>query len=250
VEDGESEDGEAEQAEEAFADEEAGGGDNDGEEGPGDGEEIAVAAVPNLQGREKEEIESAKDEEDVAPGGREWDAQRQAGYLRQGEEGEHGQGGDETEVVAGEGAEEEDAVEEEGETDEVQPGFRLPAQDGDAEGQQGGGVVSLQLGLTTLRLQHTPTPTAPAFLSRLAGRASARVNAPVPGAVLNEGMGRLLALLDVLENYPGRGMAAAAPTMTDAPEPAASAMHAMATMDTMDALDTIDATPQLAAAGE
>ena len=121
------------------------------------------------------------------------------------------------------------------------------AQEGDADASLCAGMVAVQLGLTALRLQHTPTPTAPAFLSRLAGRASARVNAPVPGAVLNEGMGRLLALLDVLENYPGRGMAAAAPMMEVAPEPAASAMHAM---EAMEAMDAIDATPQLAAAGE
>jgi|GEM_PF-21920 len=118
------------------------------------------------------------------------------------------------------------------------------AQDGDAEGQQGGGVVSLQLGLTTLRLQHTPTPTAPAFLSRLTGRASARVNAPVSGAVLNEGLGRLLALLDVLENYPGRSAAPAAIEATEPEAPAMSAAHAMAAMDQFNAM------PQLAATGE
>ncbi|GMG92501.1 flagellar biosynthesis protein FlhF [Cupriavidus metallidurans] len=108
------------------------------------------------------------------------------------------------------------------------------AQDGDASDSQGASMVSLQLGLTTLRLQHTPTATAPAFLSRLAGRAATRANAPVPGAVLNEGMGRLLALLDVLENYPGR---------TASPAPvgditADAAMQATAGL------------PQLAVAGE
>jgi len=108
------------------------------------------------------------------------------------------------------------------------------AQEGDAAENQGASMVSVQLGLTTLRLQHTPTATAPAFLSRLAGRASARVNAPVPGTVLNEGMGRLLALLDVLENYPGRGTALA-PAVDSTPEAAMQAMTAM---------------PQLAAAGE
>ncbi|SDD62450.1 flagellar biosynthesis protein FlhF [Cupriavidus sp. YR651] len=119
------------------------------------------------------------------------------------------------------------------------------AQDGeaDADASVSGTLVSAQLGLTALRLQHTPTPTAPAFLSRLAGRASARVNAPVPGAVLNEGMGRLLALLDVLENYPGRTVEPAAILdhaidATDAPE---AAMHAMAAFDAM---------PQMASAGE
>ncbi len=115
------------------------------------------------------------------------------------------------------------------------------AQDGDADTSLCAGMVSLQLGLTALRLQHTPTPTAPAFLSRLAGRASARVNAPVAGAVLNEGMGRLLALLDVLENYPGRSMAPAPSMMDETSGSATSAMQAMA---------AIDAMPQLAAAGE
>ncbi|MNT97627.1 hypothetical protein D3C72_2399900 [compost metagenome] len=37
-----------------------------------------------------------------------------------------------------------------------------------------------------------------------------RAGAAVPGTVLNEGMGRMLALLDVLENYPGRAAAAPA----------------------------------------
>nr|WP_315595961.1 flagellar biosynthesis protein FlhF [uncultured Cupriavidus sp.] len=114
------------------------------------------------------------------------------------------------------------------------------AQEGDEDQALCANMVSLQLGLTALRLQHLPTATAPAFLSRLAGRASARVDAPVAGTVLNEGMGRLLALLDVLENYPGRSVT---PTLAagDAPEPATAALQAMAAMDAM---------PQLAAAGE
>lgn len=89
------------------------------------------------------------------------------------------------------------------------------AQDADTDGSVdvNASLVSVQLGLTTLRLQHAPSPTAPAFLSRLAGRAQARVNAPVAGTVLNEGMGRLLALLDVLENYPGRQNVATAEDM-------------------------------------
>lgn len=117
------------------------------------------------------------------------------------------------------------------------------ARDGGEDDMLYANLMSLQLGLTALRLQHAPTPTAPAFLSRLAGRASARVNAPVPGTVLNEGMGRLLALLDVLENYPGRGMAVA-PAVAAEPEPAGvadSAVQAMAAMDAM---------PQLLAVGE
>ncbi|RZT29308.1 flagellar biosynthesis protein FlhF [Cupriavidus agavae] len=122
------------------------------------------------------------------------------------------------------------------------------AQPGDDEAALGTSLASLQLGLTTLRLQHAPTPTAPAFLSRLAGRASARVNAPVAGTVLNEGMGRLLALLDVLENYPGRNAAPAqvddAPAAHLADEPSESALHAMQAMEAMEAL------PQFAAAEE
>ncbi len=80
------------------------------------------------------------------------------------------------------------------------------AQDGEGASAAGAGLAALQLGLTALRLEHAPTATAPAFLARLAGRTGTRQpgNAAVPGAVLNEGMGRLLALLDVLESYPGR----------------------------------------------
>jgi len=119
------------------------------------------------------------------------------------------------------------------------------AQPGDDDAVLCNSMASLQLGLTTLRLQHSPTQTAPAFLSRLAGRASARVNAPVAGTVLNEGMGRLLALLDVLENYPGRNTAS--PSMVEAEkveEPAEAAMYAMRAMQSTEAM------PQFAAAGE
>ena len=104
-------------------------------------------------------------------------------------------------------------------------------------------VPALAGSLTALRLQHTPTPTAPAFLSRLAGRASARVNAPVSGAVLNEGMGRLLALLDVLENYPGRSVAPVSPLAEEAAIPAAAAMHTMHTMAAMDGQYTVNTVP-------
>lgn len=117
----------------------------------------------------------------------------------------------------------------------------------EGEGDALGSLVSVQLGMTALRLQHTPTPTAPAFLSRLAGRASARVNAPVAGAVLNEGMGRLLALLDVLENYPGRSAPAAAPVFDDAPE---SARSTLTTMTAMAAMGAAEGVRQLAPAGE
>ncbi|RDK06475.1 flagellar biosynthesis protein FlhF [Cupriavidus lacunae] len=76
----------------------------------------------------------------------------------------------------------------------------------------GAALAALQLGLSVLRLEHAPTAAAPAFLARLAGR-TAREGVPVPGPVLNEGMGRMLALLDVLENYPGRGAAVPAEAM-------------------------------------
>jgi flagellar biosynthesis protein FlhF len=80
------------------------------------------------------------------------------------------------------------------------------AQDGEGASAAGGGLAALQLGVTALRLEHSPTATAPAFLARLAGRSGTRQpgSAAVAGPVLNEGMGRLLALLDVLESYPGR----------------------------------------------
>ena len=61
------------------------------------------------------------------------------------------------------------------------------------------------LGPADYETLHTPTATAPAFLSRLAGRAATRANVPVPGSVLNEGMGRLLALLDVPQDAGGKG---------------------------------------------
>ncbi|MDK3024817.1 flagellar biosynthesis protein FlhF [Cupriavidus taiwanensis] len=99
-------------------------------------------------------------------------------------------------------------------TDAAEPGLRTLrhaidhfAQD--AQDAAGATVAALQLGLSVLRLEHAPTAAAPAFLARLAGRA-VRPGAPVPGTVLNEGMGRMLALLDVLENYPGRATAAPA----------------------------------------
>jgi len=66
-------------------------------------------------------------------------------------------------------------------------------------------VAALQLGLTAMRLERAPTANAPAFLARLAGRDARAAASPAPsGPVLNEGLGRLLALLDVLEGYPGR----------------------------------------------
>jgi len=66
-------------------------------------------------------------------------------------------------------------------------------------------VAALQLGLTAMRLERVPTAIAPAFLARLAGRDARSAASPAPsGPILNEGLGRLLALLDVLERYPGR----------------------------------------------
>ncbi|MGY2491238.1 flagellar biosynthesis protein FlhF [Cupriavidus sp. CP313] len=86
------------------------------------------------------------------------------------------------------------------------------AQDAEAGHAAGAALAALQLGLSVLRLEHAPTAAAPAFLARLAGR-TLRQGVPVPGTVLNEGMGRMLALLDVLENYPGRGTAVSAEAM-------------------------------------
>ncbi|MBP0638195.1 flagellar biosynthesis protein FlhF [Cupriavidus sp. AcVe19-6a] len=83
------------------------------------------------------------------------------------------------------------------------------AQDAEAGHAASATLAALQLGMSVLRLEHAPTATAPAFLARLAGR-TVRAGAAVPGTVLNEGMGRMLALLDVLENYPGRTAAAPA----------------------------------------
>ncbi|NYI02422.1 flagellar biosynthesis protein FlhF [Cupriavidus plantarum] len=122
-------------------------------------------------------------------------------------------------------------------------------------------LVSIQLGLTTLRLQHAPSATAPAFLSRLAGRALARVNAPVQGTVLNEGMSRLLALLDVLENYPGRSMTTPMATSMAAPlaavkdvAPPSAALAATQFARSMDAGSAeamqVDAMASMASMGE
>ncbi|PMY09927.1 hypothetical protein, partial [Pseudomonas sp. GW460-13] len=86
------------------------------------------------------------------------------------------------------------------------------AQDAEAGHAAGAALAALQLGLSVLRLEHAPTAAAPAFLARLAGR-TVRQGVAVPGTVLNEGMGRMLALLDVLENYPGRGSAVPAEAM-------------------------------------
>jgi len=78
-------------------------------------------------------------------------------------------------------------------------------QEGEPGNASCAGLAALQLGMTALRLEQAPTATAAAFLGRLAGRPPARQgSAGMPGPVLIEGMGRLLALLDVLENYPGR----------------------------------------------
>ncbi|AQV96535.1 flagellar biosynthesis protein FlhF [Cupriavidus necator] len=90
------------------------------------------------------------------------------------------------------------------------------ARDAESGHAAGAALAALQLGLSVLRLEHAPTAAAPAFLVRLAGR-TAREGVPVPGPVLNEGMGRMLALLDVLENYPGRGTAVPAEAMAVLP---------------------------------
>lgn len=63
-------------------------------------------------------------------------------------------------------------------------------------------LVALQAGITALRLEHRPAVTAAPFLARLTGKTS---KGAIAAATLVEGLGRLLALLDVLENYPARG---------------------------------------------
>lgn len=68
-------------------------------------------------------------------------------------------------------------------------------------------MVSMQAGLTALRLAHAPVAEAVECLAGLAGRTMAKDATP-GGAALLEGIARLLALLDVLENFPGRQPAA------------------------------------------
>ncbi|MCT9116049.1 flagellar biosynthesis protein FlhF [Cupriavidus gilardii] len=71
-------------------------------------------------------------------------------------------------------------------------------------------LVALQAGMTALRLAHAPAQAAIDCLAGLAGQAGrSAARDAVPGAAaLLEGLGRLLALLDVLENFPGRNAAA------------------------------------------
>lgn len=64
-------------------------------------------------------------------------------------------------------------------------------------------LFALQAGLTALRLAHAPDAAAVDCLSRLAGRTAGKDASPGAAALL-EGIGRLLALMDVLENFPGR----------------------------------------------
>jgi flagellar biosynthesis protein FlhF len=79
--------------------------------------------------------------------------------------------------------------------------LRQPGADGAAPAACAG-LVALQAGITALRLEHRPAATAAPFLARLTGKTS---KGAVAAATLVEGLGRLLALLDVFENYPARG---------------------------------------------
>jgi flagellar biosynthesis protein FlhF len=89
-----------------------------------------------------------------------------------------------------------------------------------AEAQACARLLALQMAVAALRLEQARDDTVAPFLARLTGRAPAR---QTPGsAVLVEGIGRLLALLDVLENYPARG-ARAMPS--DTPEAVAETLH-------------------------
>ncbi|WP_237717293.1 hypothetical protein [Cupriavidus basilensis] len=68
-----------------------------------------------------------------------------------------------------------------------------------------------------MRLEQACDDSVAAFLARLTGRAPARQASGA--AVLVEGIGRLLALLDVLENYPARGRATQPAVQETPPEP-------------------------------
>lgn len=87
-----------------------------------------------------------------------------------------------------------------------------------AEAQACARLLALQMAVAALRLEQACDDSAAAFLARLTGRAPAR---QMPAAaVLVEGLGRLLALLDVLENYPGRGGRATPSATHEAPQEA------------------------------
>ncbi|MGY8525713.1 flagellar biosynthesis protein FlhF [Paracidovorax citrulli] len=96
-------------------------------------------------------------------------------------------------------------------------------------------MISMQAGLTALRLAHAPVAEAVECLAGLAGRTTAKDATP-GGAALLEGIARLLALLDVLENFPGRQPAApiaiASPVALAAPAtaPATEAAAALASV--------------------
>jgi flagellar biosynthesis protein FlhF len=106
--------------------------------------------------------------------------------------------------------------------------LRQPGADG-AAAATCAGLVALQAGVTALRMEHRPAATAAPFLARLTGKTS---KGAVAAATLVEGLGRLLALLDVFENYPARGHrpafrhAAPAPSTDDGETLAASVMPA------------------------
>ncbi len=86
-------------------------------------------------------------------------------------------------------------------------------------------LVALQAGMTALRLAHAPAAAAIDCLAGLAGRAAAKDATPGAAALL-EGLGRLLALLDVLENFPGRNAAEAQTAASSEKHAAAEAIAA------------------------
>ncbi len=106
-------------------------------------------------------------------------------------------------------------------------------------------LVALQAGMTALRLAHAPAAAAIDCLAGLAGRAAARDAAPGAAALL-EGLGRLLALLDVLENFPGRN---AAPASNAVANEKKTGLDAIAVNNApMDAVTTAAATAVTSAA--
>lgn len=88
----------------------------------------------------------------------------------------------------------------------------------------GHALFAMQAAMSALRLAHQPSADAADCLSRLAGRAPGK---DAGAAVLLEGLGRLLALMDVLETFPGRTAPAVTPNDAEETAPAlpAAAQH-------------------------
>ncbi|WP_059415738.1 flagellar biosynthesis protein FlhF [Cupriavidus basilensis] len=103
-----------------------------------------------------------------------------------------------------------------------------------AEGQACARLLALQMAIASLRLEQAGDTEAAAFLARLSARAPARQTPNA--AVLVEGMGRLLALLDVLENYPARNGRAA---VRDAAPAVSAAVSATVSTAASTAISTV-----------